>query len=367
MPEVFASNNLTIQYDATRWYLYNGGRETPPLVMAMPGGLSYTPAFAAARQLSDRGFLPTEDIVTVAVGFAAEDNHWHLGVLLTPAAAAERGGRWCGLARWPGDQTLHAEQAGQALAALIERPYKLILPQQTDPAPESAPPVEDEPPPPLPLMPLPIQSEGWVLAEGPGELRLAQEGSALRGSLIRAVFLLALTPIFAILSIGALNSVYAAVSPEWLPYVGLVVAVILLALAGWQLLNVMKAPIATLERNTKMMKQVTRVGGRLLQQSPYEGIDYVLISHTIGGRRPKQDQDGTPVQPFWAEVWIHAYSSRRGFIELCHLADVEGRLRMDIDFSTRRSLYFGEIDSPAHHIGGWLAQEMDCPVYVEAR
>jgi hypothetical protein len=365
MPEVFASNNLSIQYDATRWYLYNGGRETPPLVMAMPGGLTYTPAFAAARHLSDRGFLPTEDIVTVAVGFAAEDNHWHLGVLLTPAAAAERGARWCGLARWPGDQTLQAEQAGQALAALLERPYKLILPQPPDSAlPPAA--VEDEPPP-LPLMPLPIRSEGWVLAERPGELRLSQDGSALRGNLIRAVFLIALAPIFVILSIGALNSVYAPVSPEWLPYVGLAVAAILVILAGGQLLNVMKAPITILERNTKMLKQATRVGGRLLLQSPFEGIDYVLISHTVGGQRPKPDKDGTPVQPFWAEVWIHAYSPRRGFIELCHLADVEGRLRTDIDFSARRSLHFGEIDSPAHHIGGWLAQEMDCPVYVEAR
>src|SRR5450631_608782 len=93
-----ANNNLTIQLDSQDWRLLIGD-DPIPAVAANAIGLAYSLAFAQARQLSGP-LLPAESIESVVVGWAREDTSWHLGVMIVPDAAMERGGRWCGLARW---------------------------------------------------------------------------------------------------------------------------------------------------------------------------------------------------------------------------------------------------------------------------
>jgi len=366
MPTVTAADDLTIQYDSARWYLYNGrGESELPVVSAAPGGMAYTPAFATARRLPESGFLSAEQIVLVALGYAAEDSAWHLGVMLTPEAALGRGSRWCGLARWHSEAAAAAEPTARALAALWEKPFKLIPPSApAAPALPSAEPSEPSAPD-LPPMPLPILAGDWLLDKREGAYILRHSKDWRRGLLIRMLFFSLLAPLFAILSIGALSTPFAPVSPEWLPYVGLGIAALLAGLVFWQWRAIRHETCVVIDLRNQLVRLTNRSGSRVRLQFPYESAEYVLISHVVNRRKPA---DETPrVQKVGLEVWLHIYAGRRGFILLAHMSDVEGRAAEGVAFHQKRPLHFGELDSPAHHIGGWIARELDVPAYVEER
>jgi hypothetical protein len=368
MPTVLAADDLTIQYDSARWYLYNGrGESTPPSVSAAPSGMAYTPAFAASRRLPESGFLAAEQIALVALGYAAEDSAWHLGIMLTPEAALGRGSRWCGLARWQTELTAEAEPTARALAALWNKPFKLIPPSApsapalpTRPEPEPTPSAPEPP-----LMPLPIRADDWEFGERDGAYVLRRSADWQRGLLARMLFFALLAPLFAILSIGALNTPYARVSPEWLPFVGLGIAALLLALAVWQGLAIRRETHVLIDLRNQLVRLISRGSKRVRTQLPYESAEYVLISHVVNRRKPADDVAGA--QKVGLEVWLHIYAGRRGFILLAHMDEVEGRMAAGADFRQKRLLHLGEIDSPAHHIGAWIGRELDVPVYVEER
>lgn len=365
MPTVTAADDLSIQYDSARWYLYNGrGAAELPVVSAAPGGMAYTPEFATARRLPASGFLPADQIMLVALGYAAEDSAWHLGVMLTPEAALGRGSRWCGLARWHPEAAAAAEPTARALAALWDKPFKLIPPSA--PSAPALPSAEPEPSAPeLPLMPLPILADEWTFAESEGAYTLRRSKEWRRGLLVRMFFFSLLSPLFAVLSIGALSTPFAPVSPEWLPYVGLGIAALLAGLVFWQWRALRQETCVVIDLRNQLVRLTNRNGSRVRLQFPYESAEYVLISHVVNRRKPL-DQTAH-VQKVGLEVWLHIYAGRRGFVLLAHLGEVEGRVAEGISFHQKRPLHFGELDSPAHHIGGWIARELDVPAYVEER
>ena len=145
MPEIAAANNLTIHTDEQRWSLFNGRTdEAIPIVEATEDGLTFQPAFGKARRLPSDGRLPISAIDNVVCGWAGEDASWHLGVLVSPEIAQERGSRWCGLARWPDQERDQAERAGAALAAALSKPFRFIPAAHTQAAaPDAAEEVEE--------------------------------------------------------------------------------------------------------------------------------------------------------------------------------------------------------------------------------
>ncbi len=366
MPTVTAADNSTIHYDSARWYLYNGrGESELPAVSAAPGGMAYTPAFAASRRLPESGFLPVDQIMLVALGYAAEDSAWHLGVMLTPEAALGRGSRWCGLARWQAETAAEAEPTARALAELWNKPFKLIPPSA--PAAPALPATPEPTPsaPELPLMPLPILVERWEFSQTENAYLLRRGADWRRGLWMRTLFFAILAPLFAVLSIGALTTPFAPVSPEWLPFVGLGIAVLLAGLVIWQVNALRHETCVLIDLRSQLVRLTNSRGTRTRAQFPYESAEYVLISHVVNRRKPAQESPG--VQRVWLELWLHIYAGRRGFVLLAHMNEVEGRAAENVSFAQRRPLHFGELDSPAHHIGGWIGRELDVPVYVEER
>lgn len=364
MPTLTAADDLTIRYDSARWYLYNGrGESELPAVSAAPGGMAYTPAFAVSRRLPESGFLSTDQIMLVALGYAAEDSAWHLGVMLTPEAALGRGSRWCGLARWQTDTPTDAEAAARSLAALWDKPFKLIPPAS---APAPAPAREPTPSAPdLPLAPLPILAADWEFRATENAYLLQRKPEWRRGLLMRIAFFSLLAPLFAVLSLGALNTPFAPVSPEWLPFVGLGIAVLLVGLAVQQFAALRGEVRLVIDRRDQLVRLTNLRGTYTRLQFPYESAEYVLISHVVNRRKPAQESPH--LERLWLEVWLHIYAGRRGFILLAHLHEVEGRAAQGVSFAQKRPLHFSELDSPAHHIGGWIGRELDVPVYVEER
>ena len=160
MSQISAAENLVIDMEAERWRLLaNGGYETRALMDASPGQpVRYLPGFGSTRRLPSSGQLPLEDVQRVVLGWSNKDEAWHLGLILEPDLAAARGSRWCEIAHWPDPDTNVfldlASQAGKTLAATIARPFNLIPARVEQPAP---------PPPPALLPPLPLRMGLWTL------------------------------------------------------------------------------------------------------------------------------------------------------------------------------------------------------------
>ncbi len=229
MPEIVAANNLTIGFDATQWTLIsppNGAESAEPIVSATRDGLFFQPHFATARRLPSANRLDPEQFTMIVVGYASEDASWHLGLLLAAEIAETRGGRWCGLARWDASDKDSAQQAGRALAGLLQKPFRLIEPG-SEAAPAEAP-AEPAPVTVVSLAPLPIHLNDWVFEEDPVGLVFRRTQPYSRSILWRAIFFGVLTPLFGALSLGAILSIFAPVQPEWLPLLGLFLAAVML-------------------------------------------------------------------------------------------------------------------------------------------
>ena len=129
--------------------------------------LRYTTAFARTRRFPKAGVLPNQYIQRVLLGWSEDDESYHLGVVVTPRLADARGSRWCALARWPDPEKdvfkNEAQQAGKALAEVLNRPFSIAPIPKHDPDPTPIPK-------PLPALPLRLQSwemwrgqNGWLL------------------------------------------------------------------------------------------------------------------------------------------------------------------------------------------------------------
>ncbi len=368
MPTIAAANSLMISWDDNHWSLFNGrGEDVPAIVEAGPDGLIYQPIFSTARRLSPDGHLAAGSISMVVLGWAGEDSSWHLGLLLTPDIAQTRGGRWCGLARWENWDSDEAERAGQSLARALDKPFRLVPPENR-PAPPVheldtvATPVVT----PVTLMPLPITLEDWILEEHPQGLIWARTRGWRTKKIVQIGFSVIMAIIFGALSLGARLSPYAPVQPDWLPLVGLAISAIMLLTAIGQILSLSRATQVLIDNRLRMIR-VMRGEKRILVQSPYEGIEHVLISHMLERRDKNSDVEPAGYDHAWFETWIHLYSPRRGFISVCYANHVEGRILSGLSFEERHQLNLGEMDTPAHHAAAIMGKMIEVPVYVEER
>ncbi len=379
MPTIAAANNLTINIENDTWSLLNGQADSaPPIVDAHDDGLSYRPSFASARRLSPEGHLSADKITMVVVGWAVEDSSWHLGIMVSPDLAQTRGGRWCGLARWMNNEGENARFAGEALAETLHKPFRLVppadyeqptvsytpvLPGDTTLSPTVVPELE-----PVPLMPLPISLGEWVLEQDDEDLICQHSTNWRNRALLNVLFFVLLTLVFAALSFGSFFSPFAPVQPDWLPLVGFVLTALLAVLAIRQIFLLSRTTSVLIDNHERVVRVMrgyrgrNHRAGRTLLLSPFEGIEYVLVSHVLSRR-----EAAAPYDRIWPEVWIHLYSPRRGFINVCYASEVQGKMLSGQSFDARRALDLHEIDTPAHHAALHIAEVLGVPTYTEGR
>ncbi|MBX3063869.1 MAG: hypothetical protein U0528_09445 [Anaerolineae bacterium] len=413
---ISAANDLLVEYDAHRWALLLPSAPATPIVEADAQTVRYASAFGIARRLGSLGGLRPDQVSMVVVGYSSEDRNWHLGLMLDAALAQGRGGRWCELAQWPDDEETDAETAGRKLAAVIGRPFRLVTPQSPlgsstsmpaapasaysntsaganlgtyTPAPTPAMPPPDyqfgevtRPLPPQipvsvadtpvspaqaaapepPLQPLPLTFGEWTAQEILGGMQWSRTSKWRNDQIVRGLFFCVLAPIFAYLSIGALATNFAAVQPLWLPWVGVALALVMLLIGLSSFWAIWGSPITTVDRRIQMLRQTKR-GSKKVVQSPFEGLEYVLVSHSITRQQPIDDQLLLAI----LDVWVHVYSPRRGFLLVCSTDNVEAQLSRKADYSTRHALSLRDTDSLAHHAALHLAQDIGIPAYIEER
>jgi hypothetical protein len=235
MDQISAAGNLTIEMDTDRWRLIGNGASPGQLLLEAVSGqpLHYVSVFAAKRRLPDSGSLPLEQIQRIVLGWSNEDEAWHLGLLLEAELAQERGSRWCELARWPDPDTTVfvdiARQAGRSLAGAVSRPFNFIEPEIKEKEAVAAP------PPPLPELPLTLDL--WTI-EKQNRLQLTRAARWRQGRLLRSVWYTLLALVYIVLSVVTLTGVIALPKPEFLPYLGLAVAALLIGMVVYMLYQV---------------------------------------------------------------------------------------------------------------------------------
>jgi len=230
MDRISAADNLTIEMQTDRWrLLVNGDQEERIVVEAQAGKpLKYISGFGKSRRLPDNGSLPVEHIQRVVVGWSNQDESWHLGLVLGAELAQARGSRWCEVARWP-DPEINAysdaaSRAGEALAQAVTRPFYLV---PADAEEKSAAPAA--PSRPLPDLPLSLQT--WTFERGSGDqFQFVQAKSQSRAAVRRILWYSFWTIVYIVLVVTSFTSGIAPAKPDFLPYLGVLSAVMLVVL-----------------------------------------------------------------------------------------------------------------------------------------
>ena len=193
-----------------------------------------------------------------------------------------RGSRWCEIARWP-DPDVHvfsnlASQAGRALARSLTLPFNLIEPQQeVKPAPEPVMP---------PLRELPFHFENWSLEKTGDSLQFVREPQWARARWFRILWYAILTAVYVTLSLTTLSGVIALPKPEFLPYLGLVVAALLVGMIIYLFYQLWTQPDhIVIDGNTRSI--YAKRGNNTRWRLENVGIDSVYVSQVMNLKSKK--------------------------------------------------------------------------------
>ena len=283
MNRISAGGNLSIEMQPDQWRLLLNGADTVQALVEAERGepLRYLPAFGSTRRLPDTGLLPTQYIQRVVLGWSNEDESWHLGFLLEPELARPRGSRWCELVHWPdldGEMFgTQAREAAEMLAQTMDRPFYYVPPRIEAQPKRAAIPA------------LPSQIDQWQISlntSGQIEASLVESGG--RSRLLQGLWYGLLSIVYFILSGLTLTSGIALPRPEILPWLGLVVGVILFALAVRTILFSPR-PIdrVVVHPEAKVVRALSQ--GREVWRLEREDIEAVYVSQMV--QRPRRNGD----------------------------------------------------------------------------
>lgn len=235
MTEILAADNHSIYTKDGKWRLIYSER---PLAEASNSGFRYSGRFGMTRRLPEGGVIEQHDIQQVVLGWQATDESWHLGLILAPHLADQRGSRWCEIVRWPDPEITVfqdlAQESGQELAQSIGVPFYVIPPQTAEP---------DMPPRELPKLPLRFGDwEMKALASQEGQFLIKRRSSWSRRRIMKSLWhgfwaliylLLSLATLFGDIALPITGTLLP--DPKILPYLGIAISAGLLISALYQI------------------------------------------------------------------------------------------------------------------------------------
>jgi hypothetical protein len=242
MNQISAADNHNIQMSSTHWRLLYHDK---PLAEGSQRGFRYGLRFGSSRRLPEAGNLLPEQILQVVLGWQQTDESWHLGLVLDPDIAEQRGSRWCELAHWPDpDNAVFqdlAQLTGQQLAQALDAPFHVIQPQQL--APTS----------PLRELPdLPLKFADWQMETVPNDQHsfvIKRTRSWTMRKLGQVAWYGLWLVVYLVLSLATLISDIALPNtgtlipnPRFLPYIGLGIVVMLVGMMLYQLFDMLRQP-----------------------------------------------------------------------------------------------------------------------------
>ena len=235
MPRIAISPNSLVDYSAEAWRLIQlDNRAEPKLLLEAKSGtpLRYSGAFAVSRDLPETGEIIVDDLGQVLLGWSQQSTSWQLGITVSEGISLARNSRWFEVLRFtaedPDRHAAEARQLGEALAATMGIPFiaKDRAKEQAATAPE-----------PVPLAELPLDLGMWRLerAQTQGELQLRRQARWQWARRRQVAWYALWMVIYIWVALATLNSELGLPkagtlipNPDWLPYLALVVAALLL-------------------------------------------------------------------------------------------------------------------------------------------
>ena len=295
MNEIAVSDNMVVEYDDKQWRLIrinDAGERNRVAAVEGDGRFRYNSFFAMTRILPDEGEILADDIDEVILGWSHQTDAWQLCLVLSADLAAGRSDAGCEVLRFIDPDMLMYEQdaiqAGQALADVLGKPFV------------HAPPVLAPAPPPIPLADLPLEVGIWRLqageaaGSGSGEVWFVRSKSWMRGKLRQIAWYGLFVVLYVWVSIASMSSELALPNagtlipdPQFLPYLGLGVAALLMLMILQQLWQIMREPDRILI-SAYVGSVVARRGDRMRWQVNAKSVQSIYASELVKkrGRRP---------------------------------------------------------------------------------
>ncbi len=250
MTRIAISSNTLVDYSPERWRLIKlDDQAKPKLLLEAKSNLPlrFSGAFALTRDLPAAGEILQADLGQVVLGWSQQTQSWQLGITLSEAITRARSSRWFEVLRLtdadPATRESEARQLGKALASTLG--IALVAKDEAD-VPEPEP--EPEP---VPLRELPLDLGMWRLERGDGqdELHLRRQPRWLAARRRQIAWYALWTLIYTWVALATLNNELGLPNagtlipnPDWLPYLALVVAALLLLLILRQCWRILRVP-----------------------------------------------------------------------------------------------------------------------------
>jgi hypothetical protein len=365
MNRISATDNIIIHTQADRWqmrintdFVENVQGDGLLLEAAVDQPLRYTSVFARTRQLPKSGSLPVRYVQRVVLGWSWEDEAWHLGLLFEPPLSQVRGSRWCELAQWPDPEKDVfkdlAEDAGRTLARVIGRPFNIVTAQaRYDVEPQA-----------LPLPPLPLALSQWQFEREPnGWLTFVRDPAWTRERVRRVLWYSLWTVVYILLAVATLVSDIALPRPEFLPYVGLVTAVLLVGLVGYSLYELVRKPRRiVVDPSTHQIWGTNSDGrGKPIWRMGRESIDSIYVSQVI-----RQKRDETPLMQYGE---INLRLTNGDFYYLLNQDDIiplDGKMRLNGQEAVV-PLNSEEMQTAFQAAAAYMGEALNVPVWYDHR
>ncbi|MBZ0296952.1 MAG: PAS domain-containing protein [Anaerolineae bacterium] len=358
MDRIAAADNLTIEMLEDRWRLIaNGGEEQHILVEAQPGKpVRYINGFATSRRLPEVGVLPPEHIQRVVLGWSNNDEAWHLGLVLNPELAQARGSRWCEMASWPDPDmdiyAANAQRAGEALAQTITRPFYLVpIKREAQTRPITEP---------------PFSLGEWTFERRSEDVFTFTRKKGWKGMLLRrAIWYTLWVVVYIILIVTTLSGKIAPANPAFLPYLGIVSALILAGLIGKNLYEFFSWPDRIVVDGSSQSIRALR-GKQVRWRYQHASLQSVYVSQVLG-KNKRRDVNSKPTS-YYGELNFQLSDSTFWYIlnidETQEVEPVNATLPEDeavVELSSQN--YHSQLQATALYV----AKALDVPCWYDKR
>lgn len=365
MSRISAADNIVIQAEPDRWQMLINADFVEQLQgdgvlfeAAVGQPLRYTTAFARSRRLPKNGTLATKHIQRVVLGWSWEDEAWHLGLMFETPLAQARGSRWCELVKWPDPERDVfrdiAIESGKLLAQNVSRPFNIMRAREQEVKERTLP---------RPLPSLPIDIEGWVFEhQSNGWLAFVRDGAWARERVRRVFWYSFWTAVYLVLAVTTLLSEIALPRPEFLPYLGIATAALLVSLVIYSIYELRRKPrrIIVDPQTRQIWGAGSKQADKPLWRMGRESIDSVYVSQVV-----KYQKEQPVIQ--YGELNLRLTSG--GYYHLLNIEDAEPLnepLRLN-GHAEVMPLDNNDVQTRLQAAGAYVAKALDVPVWYDHR
>ncbi len=230
---------------------------------------------------------------------------------------------------------------------------------------------------------LPLHLGGWTLRPISGGLQWAHTGVWSLGTIWRIMFRVAVGILFMVLSVFTLQSPYAAVQPEWLPVLGIVIGVGLIVGGLTLTMSLLRTEAVVIDTDKRQIRRHLDLTSDVVDVYGFDEIQAVVVTQVAQQKqRGRNGQPDTMTHEAWLHLLLHEAHQERGkhrrlkpqdaYVTIGHIDVIDGEITPEHfkDKSRRRMpqpLSPEVATTPAQKAALVLAQSIGAEAYIDQR